>query len=266
MEGTPDPGRVAGSEVWLMRKTYYPAVAAAIATGLSLVVGTPAFTSAAYTFTKSNSDEIGVADVLAHVYGGQFNASGADYTGDTTGLTARRVSDNADQLWTGSYSAKVVGRFSGYTQAFGYLSPAGFQQLAEAPEEGFNATVGDRFDVTLAAPTALARSGNSGAQSSRNVDNRDNRDHMITYAVEGLTNGASVWILFWEDLNLGPKVSKGRSSSDFNDLVVVLRTADAGVVPIAVPLPPAFGVGLASLVAGVWFGRRALKSRRTIVV
>lgn len=244
-----------------MQKSKFPAVAAAIATGLSLVVGIAPDAEAAFTFTKPNANETGVADVLEHVYGGSFDAIGVDYTNADGSVTARRLDDASDQLWTGTYAAEIVGRFSGYTQAFGQMTTWGFQQLAEIGEEGFNTRVSDHFTVTLTQPTALARAGNSGTQSSRDIDNRDGRDHMITYAVDGLPSGASVWLLFWEDLNAGQKVTKGRSSSDFNDLVVVLRMADTGVTPVAVPLPPAFGVGLLSLVVGVWAGRRALQRR-----
>lgn len=245
-----------------MQQFSFP-TAAIIATGVSLLVGvliTPA--RAAFTFTKPNVNEVNVADVLEHVYGGSFDAIGLDYVREDGVVTARRVDDSADQLWTGNFVARIVGRFSGYTQAFGLMGPAGFQQLAEAPQEGFNPNVMDQFMVALSEPTALARAGNSGTQSSRDIDNRDGRDHMITYAIEGVSRGSPVWLLFWEDLNQSARLSRGRSTSDFNDLIVVLRMTDARVTPIAVPLPSAFGVGLAGLVLAAWTGRRLLRSQR----
>jgi hypothetical protein len=223
--------------------------------GLSLVATSNVL--AAYTDVNPNPDEGTPAEIFSVLYGQPFTSTGLDFTGTT--LTARRVSDEQDQLWTGDFAVRVAARFSGYTQTIGSLSRGKYQDLLTA--EGL------RFDQSANESTVSldqgvwVRTGDSGTHSSATEFNEDDRDHMITYKMEG--NGASpVWVMFWEDIDIDDTITKGRSKSDFNDLVVVVRSAELdGGTPIAVPLPPALGVGLATLGLCGWFIRKRNASR-----
>jgi len=218
--------------------------------GLSLVAASEA--GASYSLLKTNTNELNVADVFSNLYGGTFEQVGLDFTNGAK--TARRVDDETDQTWSGDFDVSIVGRFSGYTQSLAALTGGQFQHLVAAGGIGF-AAAPNEVSVTMNAEP-FVRYGDSGTHSSVNVQNEDERDHMVTFEVDS-GSAARTWVLFWEDLDMGPGVTKGRSISDFNDLVVKLRTADVtNAPPIAVPLPPAFFVGLATLGLSVYFIRR----------
>ncbi len=222
--------------------------------GLSLVAASNLYAS--YTYLKPNVAEAGPADIFADLFGGQFAQRGLDYTNGT--VDAIRVADENDQFWTGTFSVNVIGRFSGFTQSFGSLSRGKFQELVEAGGIGLNRS-GIHKSVTL-DNGVWVRYGDSGTHSSAPAYNEDERDHLITYQIDA--NAASpLWVLFWEDLDLDSTLTKGRSVSDFNDLVVSVRAADIPGPPIAVPLPPALGVGLATMALGGYFVRKRNASR-----
>lgn len=219
--------------------------------GMSLGVSTPLH--ADLTSLNPNIEEASPADVFSHLYGGSFTQSGLDYTNQT--VTLRRVSDDKDQFWTGTFNARIVGRFSDFSQSLGSLSRGKYQDLLEASGFGFDQT-GKEKTVTL-DQGVWVRFGDSGTHASAPQYNEDGRDHMITYYVER-TDASPVWILFWEDLDLDSSLTKGRSVSDFNDLVVMVRETELPGPPIAVPLPGAFLVGLATLGISGWAIRKRL--------
>jgi hypothetical protein len=73
---------------------------------------------------------------------------------------------------------------------------------------------------------------------------------MVTFKVEGLPNQGqyTVWLLFWEDLNLSNEPNTLTSDRDFQDMVVEVRA----IVP-----EPATGVlALAGLAAATCVRRR----------
>jgi hypothetical protein len=223
--------------------------------GLSLLASSNSH--AELTFLQPNLVEAGPADVFAELYGGSFTESGLDFTNGET--TLRRVADDRDEFWTGTFSAKIVARFSGFTQALGALSKGKYQDLLEASGVGFDQPVEEKT-VTLDSGVWV-RFGDSGTHASAPQFNEDGRDHLISYYVES-DNASPVWVLFWEDLDLDSSLTKGRSASDFNDLVVMVREVEIPGAPIAVPLPGAFVAGLATLgLGGLIFRKRLVASR-----
>ncbi len=224
--------------------------------GLSLVAASTAGASytSSYTPLKQNISEVGVADVLSALYGGTFEQASLGFTNGDKSFS--RVPDDADQRWTGDFQVRVVGRFSGHTQSLGALAGGQFQHLVAADGIGF-ASSPEETTVTLNGEP-LIRYGNTGTHSSIPSQNEDERDHLVTFELDN-PGQTRVWVLFWEDLDLGPGITKGRSISDFNDLVVTLRATDiASAPPIAVPLPPAFYVGLATCGLGAYLVRRRM--------
>jgi hypothetical protein len=224
--------------------------------GLSLVAASQ-HALGSFSYLKPNLDEATPEMVFADLYGKSFEQVGVDYVSDHAAL--RRVSDDHDQFWTGTFEVSLVARFSGFTQAIGSLSKGSYQDLIEAEGMGFDPAPGMTASVTL-DDGVWVRSGDSGTHASAPRFNDDGRDHMITYRYEPhgtLDKVASpidsrVWVLFWEDLDMGPTITKNRSVSDFNDLVVMIRDVEDAnpASPIAVPLPPAFAVGLATMGLG----------------
>lgn len=218
--------------------------------GLSFVTASNAL--AGFTSFKTNTNETTIADVLERQFGGEFKQDGVDFVNGSTTVT--RIDDGVDQRWTGTFAVQLVGRFSGYTQELGVDRNGAFQSLVKAEGLGFDPAPEKKI-VTL-DHDAFMRAGDSGTHSSVPDDNPDGRDHLITYKFTDDSH-APVWLLFWEDLSVGPQITKGRSSSDFNDLVVLVQAAsDAAPPPIAVPLPPAFWVGAATLAVGAYIARR----------
>ena len=210
---------------------------------LTSIVAAPAF--AGYTAMKAAPKaEASTADVLAHLYGGTF--VGDDLSLANGSVVATRLEDQTDQIWSGpSFTATAVGRFSGNTQGFGYFDQANtYQPLFETTGDGFEVS-GSAVFMPKADSFAWGRRGDSGTQSSEDFANADHRDHMVTYEIRQ-SAAAPMWLLFWEDLNDTQGYDSGHSASDFNDLVVALRTGATPrpVGPVAVPLPPAALPGL----------------------
>lgn len=218
--------------------------------GLSLVAASNLFAS--FTDVNPNPDEGTPAEIFSVLYGNAFTNAGLDFSNNT--VTATRLSDESDQFWTGDFAVRIVARFSGYTQTIGSLSRGKYQDLLTAQGIRFDQ---DPQEVSVSLDQGVwVRSGDSGTHSSATEFNEDNRDHMITYKIEG-TGHSPVWAMFWEDIDIDDSITKGRSKSDFNDLVVVVRSIDLDAgAPIAVPLPPALGVGIATLGLCGWVIRR----------
>lgn len=238
----------------------------AIVAGLAFVSSATAMT----TFTSVNDpifiDEKSIPEILAHVYGGTFNASADDYTNGT--VTATRVRDyvaggdktnlvnlgngnNDDRLWSDGIAGGVaVARWAEYDQKFGYLDGA-----AGGTYHGLFDVVGSGYAVTGIFPeidfgNALgnpahwrwARDGKGGLWSSNPDDNGDAaNDHMVTYLITGASDtahtGKTTWMLFWEDQDLG--------DADYNDLAVEIiahvkdTSTTGGGGPSPIPEPAA---------------------------
>lgn len=214
---------------------------------LAVVAGV-SFASCAFamtTFTSVNDpifiDEKSIPEILAHVYGGAFNASGNDYTNGT--VTATRVRDyvsggdktnlvnlgntnNDDRLWSdGIASGVAIARWAEYDQKFGYINGSSggtYHPLFNVVGSGYAVTgIFPEIDFANAignpAHWRWARDGKGGLWSSNPDDNGDAaNDHMVSYLITGVDddvhNGKVTWMLFWEDQDLG--------DGDYNDLAV----------------------------------------------
>jgi hypothetical protein len=205
--------------------------------------------------------------ILENVYGGDFVATTGGYTNGT--ISVSRLDDEGDAfslastggdetLTGGDFSAHAVARFSGYSQSFGVTTGDGFANLFDVSGFGYDVT-GGTDSAGLDGSWNWARSGETGTHTSLAGLNEDVRDHLVSYEVTGLTQSGQTWLLFWEDLTLTAGLSKERSTADFNDLVVEVRSGDSG--PVAVPLPPALIPGLAML-AGLGAARRTRLFKR----
>ena len=98
----------------------------------------------------------------------------------------------------------------------------------------------------------VAVGGGGDLVSSKPSENVDHKDRMVTYKVNGLSDHANTYMVFFEDYH----------DFDYNDLSVQLKTAV--VVPPpgghAVPLPAAVWMGLSTLAGtGVVGGARRLR-------
>jgi len=249
--------------------------AAAVAVGLALGAS-----SAHAGLTTVNSPiypgEMSIKTILGDIYGQSFNAVGKNLVGST--ITAKRVDDflkpsngvlntlgsvgsAADQIWDGKVNkATAKARYAAFDQKFGYIDGASggsYHNLFDVTGYG-TAVTSDTVSIDIDGPFRLARNGQNGVQSSRNVDNADRLDHMVTYKIEGLVDGwkYTTWMAFFEDKNSikgGPNAQF--SDRDFNDLAVELKAT-------AVPLPSAALMGLVGLAmpAGVKLARRYRKA------
>jgi hypothetical protein len=223
-----------------------------------LLAGTSAF--AGFTQVKPPpAGEMGRDQILSHLYGGTFVASGNHYTNGT--ITAYRIEDQSlasgpmnilsgsygsasDQTWHGDFTARAVAKFSLNQQTLGFDRGNGFEKLFDVTGYGFAINNASKT-IHTDADFCFNRKGDSGNQCSINSENIDARDHMVTYCIEGA--GANKWLMFWEDINLSQNISKRRSSSDFNDLVIEVSPHTHVA---AVPLPPTVYTGLMMLVSG----------------
>jgi hypothetical protein len=181
--------------------------------------------------------EPGPQQVVAHLYGESFTQSGENFVGDT--VTATRLEDGtpAEALTGEKFLASAVARFSNFTQTYGVINSVGtFTPVFTASGEGYN--VSGSGTIKVNAGESFGRTGNSGMDSSTPSQNADGRDHVVTYKIDGAKPDPQ-FLQFWEDLNIAPDVTKGRSKADFNDLVVRLESSSAGGGNgVTVPLPP----------------------------
>jgi len=235
--------------------------------GLVVVVAAGGFAASAWgDYTPIQPPLLGEPShqqILSHLYGTSFSASGLNFVG-ANGVSVTRLHDfgsggvvdfrdgslpGADELFTGGNTrATATAVFSASRQQFGLMAgngaEAGFQKGFETQGLGYNAS--GSFTVDLADQTwTLARrgglfSGQRNLQTSVATDNPFDLDHLVTYRVEG-PGGQLSWLLFWEDSSIP-------GLRDFNDLVVEIQ---------AIPAPAALllgGIGLAM----VGIGRRWL--------
>ncbi len=215
------------------------------------VLGVGAAHAAAATTPVSSppSGEASHLQILEAVYGGSFTASGLDFVSDG-GVTATRVDDAADEISAlEAFSARAVAKFGSFQQAFGYSQNGSFNQLFNITGSGF-AVSGDGFAAPGGEPITFGVNGTKGLFSSVATENPFDADQLVTYEITGL-NGASTWLLFWEDQTLD------KSDRDFNDAVVEVSAASV------IPLPPAALTGIATLLGTGAMGviRRRRQSR-----
>jgi hypothetical protein len=198
------------------------------------------FTDINHSNSPRNSKEATHEQILEHAYGGNFTASGVNFSNGS--VTVTRIDDNADATWTQQItSARAVASFARRKQAFGYFQGAGgesFNKLFSVSGSQYDVT-GGAGDIDLNGTLKFGRNENVGkAFSSLASDNRDGKDHLVSYKVTGADGTNPTYLLFWED-------KWGRNSDfDFNDLVVEVTAASDALL---IPLPPAVMSGLGGL-------------------
>lgn len=190
--------------------------------------------------------EVGHEQVLESVFGGDFVASGLDFTNGT--VTATRVNDDDNQLFTiPVLDAEAEAVFASLDQTFGYLpGPSGgdFVTIFDVSGQDF-AVTGSVSGLTIEdQPFRFARMGVNGVDSSLDADN-GGLDKLVTYEIGGLDTDGAVTLLFFEDI-LGTA-----ADDDFQDLVVKVTARP-------IPTPAAFGAGV------VLLGALTLRRRRTV--
>jgi len=193
-------------------------------------------------------DDFGSPSGTLNILSGHGNTVGA---GTSTGT---------DQVWSdGIAFTSGEAKFAGYSQAFGFTDVTGYHELFEVPAGGSGFFPPNAYDFTVDLTGTQWRwdrsdaNGNSSAGplhwSSDESLNSDDLDHLISYEVLGLGNGARTWLLFWDDQFSG-------GDRDFNDLVVQVSAIKEVPVPGAVWLAAA---GLISAV-GIRWRRAAIAS------
>ena len=220
---------------------------------ISTWIKTAALSAAFATFTATSAHaglttvkaprvgEMGIEQILENTYGGNFNASGANWSNGS--ITATRIDDSVDQEWSaGTYDLHTVAKFSGYTQTLGVMSHSDntIHNLFSSTGFGLGGT-GSINNVVMGDTFCFSRDGDSGLDMSEDNENSDGRDHMVTFKIDGLSNDPT-YLLFFEDMNLTGSTWGNRSYADFNDLVVQLDRVTPNN-PAAAPLPPAVLTG-----------------------
>ena len=159
------------------------------------------------------------------------------------GTGRRKASVAQVRIRPGSATLQAVGRYAAFSQLFGSFDGASsgpFEELFAVSGSGF-VVDGESGPLHFTGDWRWGRGGGGGTWSSLASDNDDD-DHMVTYRVEGLANGAdATWLLFWEDL-------PGLGDQDYNDLVIEVMAI--------VPLPPAAWLGSLGLIAVVVLRRK----------
>jgi hypothetical protein len=214
--------------------------------GLAGVVLTAFSPSAFASLTEVIANRFGQPDpreIIGHVYSDPVTANGDNFAGST--ITATRMPDDtSSEALTGQkFVANAVARFSDNTESYGVISGGTFTPVFTVT--GKNYDVSGSGTIKVDAGQSFGRSGNSGTQSSTPSENADGRDHVVTYTING-SHPDPQYLQFWEDLNKTASLTKGRTTSDYNDLVVKLAPASAsgggsvgGGGDHVIPLPPA---------------------------
>lgn len=212
----------------------------------------------------NNNDEASTLQIMQSLYG-------ADVTGDSWGggvykkssspaFSALRIDDydglsgtylvgdwvafSDDQTWNdGIAIITATARYANNNQNFGYDNGSQTQVLTNIPKSPDSSSSGE---FNAGSSWEWIRTGDSNLWSSNMADN-GGEDHMITYSIQGLDDGYTTWLLFWEDLPLYC------SDCDYNDLVIEVK---ARVAPPAVPSPGALLLGSMGVGLVGWLRRR----------
>jgi hypothetical protein len=213
------------------------------------------------TVTAPHNAELGIEQILENTYGGNFSASGNDFSNGT--ISATRIDDTLDEEWSaGTYDINTVAKFSGYTQTLGVMSHSDntIHNLFSSTGFGLSGT-GSLNNVVMGDTFCFTRDGDSGLQMSEINENSDGRDHMISFKINGLGNDPT-YLLFFEDLNLTGSTWGNRSYADYNDLVVQVNRV-TGSNPAAAPLPPAVLTG-GLLLVGNFIAATIRKAKKAV--
>ena len=208
--------------------------------------------------------------ILERVYGGNFVAdTSLLHFSNESGVTVTRLDDGAtlagstgaarDDVWNARLvSARAVASFgrSKRTAAyFGTRSDGQVSRLLESSGRHFQVSGATDAFTDVAGELWFGRGRKASRGFSSVADaNRDGVDHLVTYEVTGHSaagaDPVSTYQLCWED-----KLGR-RNDSDYNDLIIELRTDAGGVAtaaaisePLLIPLPPAVWSGLTGIAA-----------------
>jgi hypothetical protein len=213
--------------------------------------------------------EVGHEQILERLYGVDFAASGAGYSGG--GIDVSRVDDGADRVVSFDEPRRVdlVAAFTGWEWDIGLEDTSG-RRVATASQNGigFDATGG--FDVPAGSgPLALTIEHASGRQ----YRSGDSLDQLVTYEVSGAGGEGAVddTLFFWENWS-----RREGSDADFNDLVLRSTAGvdggglgegpagGGGNAPAAtsIPLPSAAWPGAVGLFGVTWVAVRRYRKRR----
>lgn len=223
------------------------------------VAGLASNASAGMTELRStpHSTEQNQGQIFSHTYGGTFVPSGDGFSNGA--ITISRVNDLYDSDWTGKHiSLDAVASFSRSEQSLGLLyghTGGTYQSLFSVNQFGYLPSHSTSLDVGSNDYRFTLDNGGTHLRSSSLASENGTGDQLITYRVNGLRDGKSTYMLFWEDTPVA------QSDHDYNDLVVKAQFSGPGG-PSAVPLPPAAYMGLmmlAMLGGTVYMKRRKLR-------
>lgn len=224
----------------------------AMAVGAGMIaLGIASSAFAGFTTIQPNpASENSQPQILDHIYGGAFTLDdGVDYSNGT--LTAIRVSDTApqsgglsydnpgpnvtDQLWqAGQFQATAEAAFAEIpTSPLGYIpgaSGGSFTPLFAVSGSGYAVTGSGSF--TPGSQTfRIAAQNPFGLLSSLPSDNADGNDHIVTYEIDGLSDSAKTWLVFFDDYG-----DNGHDGDfDYQDLVIQLKTLPAASSSVPEP-------------------------------
>ena len=201
-----------------------------------------------YTTVRDAGSEPGHASILSSALGGNFSASGLDFSNGTISAVRNRDSGmySGDQIWSaGSFNAKIVGNHGSYDSLFGYVNGdrgGNFQTLLDAQDVDSSAstTINDDFRWAIKVDGFIF----DHVYTSRERDNYD-KDMMVSYSLYNAAGSMIGSMLFFEDKKLF-------SDKDFNDVAVLLSI---------VPTPQAAGIGALALLGGLSMTRRRYMAR-----
>jgi len=248
------------------------------AAAAALIVAGASTARATFTTVNPPTGEETHAEILSHIYGGTFHATGLanhDYTNGS--ITAERVEDATvstqnlntglsnvvvgnptpdDQLWLADYKlASAKAKYAVYNQEFGYYDGAvggTYTKLFDQTGWGYN--VNGDADLSRLSGHLLrwARGGEARVVSSQQFDNADAMDHMVTYNF--VNNTPTQPVSLDTTLKVPPSEveswllfwedkfkNEALADFDFNDLVVEVK---ASAIPEPTSLASLAAVGL----------------------
>lgn len=163
---------------------------------------------AIYTEHRERVSEPTHGEILEHLYGGTFVATGGHGLDFTNGVIyVQRIADDratpdqtaigqtngdlfqyTDRVWQDQFSTvQARARFANYGQAFGYVpfnNGLGYEELFSAYHDSEYDMPQSAAVPDLEGATFLwARNGDNGVWTSHPDQNRDGLDHLITYKV-----------------------------------------------------------------------------------